>query len=302
MQLLGLYLFLSIFIIFTTNTKTSSMSKNNTTNNQPPPNHALSSLSTTMLSNQTAPPVLLSPSKKNTNPNSLNPKEISKINSFLKMVRNGDQDLVLYCLENGMNPNVRANNDIHYGMTPLMIAVGDRRISITKILLKAGANPNTSTQHKQIKGITALMIASMKGPLEIIDLLINAGADINLQTSGAIFGSSALTAAIGANKIDITKRLIERGADINIKTSGNTIKEITPLMIAAQNENSSILKILLDINDTNINAKDSENKTALIYAYISGNINNVKLLLEYGATNNLNSIEIQKILENYLTK
>ena len=88
-----------------------------------------------------------------------------------------------------------------------------------------------------------------------------------------------LTALHKRIPIELAKWLIERGANVN---AANTYG--TPLFYHAgyRNPNLDICKLLID-NGADVNAAYFEGKTALFEAAGMGNVDVVKLLLEYGA-------------------
>jgi ankyrin repeat protein len=71
-------------------------------------------------------------------------------------------------------------------------------------------------------------------------------------------------------------------------------------MIASQHEDKEILKALIATPSIQINTVDSENKSALVYAVISGDMETVKILLDNGATTTLTPKELQEIVKKYL--
>ena len=74
---------------------------------------------------------------------------------------------------------------------------------------------------------------------------------------------------------------IKDGANVNAKDNdGNTA-----LMWAAYNGHTERVKLLIE-HGANINAKDNDGETALMQAAFYGYIEIVKLLLEYGASVN----------------
>ena len=228
------------------------------------------------------------------------PEEISNINIFLQAIRQGDRTTVEGQIEQGINPNVRVVQDLEKGMTALMVAVSERREDMIELLLFSGANPNLTTHNKKIEGLTALMVASIKGPVSIVDLLIRYEADVDAQTEGIVAGSTPLMAAVGAQQRTIVNRLLASEADVNIKTIGGSVYGITALMIASQHEDKEILKALIATPSIQINTVDSENKSALVYAVISGDMETVKILLDNGATTTLTPKELQEIVKKYL--
>lgn len=200
------------------------------------------------------------------------------------------------CLNQGINPDARVLTDVVNGPSALMEAIGERRHKAVTTLLENDANPNLKARANGIGGISALMIAAIHGPLETLEALIEAGADINAKTSGIVAGSTALMAAIGSDQDILVARLIRAGADVNAKTSNTEISNISTLMIAAEKGNFNITKQLLSSPEIDLEATDSEQKNALVYAYISGNLDLVELLLAKGLRSSLSPAKLRKIL------
>ncbi|MGL4366974.1 MAG: ankyrin repeat domain-containing protein [Brevinemataceae bacterium] len=215
---------------------------------------------------------------------------------LIDAAKSGDISTLESILQKGVSPNSRVSRDSKNGPTILMCAAGERRINVISILLDAGADPNLPASNKNINNITALMIASIKGPIESVEILISYGANINAKTTGIVSGSTALMAAVSAKRLDIIQTLVAQGADINAKTSSPSISNVSALMLAAETGNTDIVSYLLSIENIDINAEDSQQKSALVYAYLSGNLPVISLLINAGATTSLTQDELKKLL------
>lgn len=222
------------------------------------------------------------------------------IAEFFNSIRSGDTDKVIKYLEQGMDPNIREILNNTSGTTALICALSHRRVIITKILLNFNANPNLTTHKYNISNITPLMIAVQQGPEEVVEDLINSGAYIDEVTEGIISGQTALMVAAHTQRESTVNLLLSHGADINKITTSGSIFNINALMIAAQKGNIPILKNLLSTSSIKLNSVDSEGKSALIYGYISGNIDTIKLLSEAGVTTDLSPEQIRAFVKKYL--
>lgn len=224
--------------------------------------------------------------------------EISKnyqaIEEFFYFIKIGDIDSVVDYLNLGMDANIRQILDRKNGTTALMCSIAHRRVFITKLLLTTyKADPNLASYKFNISNITPLMLAAQQGPIESIKTLLTNGAKINAQTTGVVAGNSALMIAIQQNKYNIVKLLIDNDADVNnISDTG-----ITPLMIAAKIGNIDIVNLLIATPQINIHTVNKAGQNALIYGYISGNIEIVQLLTKLGITTNLTPKEIKLIIK-----
>jgi len=76
-------------------------------------------------------------------------------------------------IQSGLDVNAQAPD----GDTPLLIAVGQRDLGKTRLLLDAGAQVNVADG----QGYTALMLAAMADKLEIVQELLARGADVNAK-------------------------------------------------------------------------------------------------------------------------
>ncbi|MGL5955869.1 MAG: ankyrin repeat domain-containing protein [Brevinema sp.] len=209
------------------------------------------------------------------------------IYQFFTAIQNGDTYQIKDLLDQGIHPDIRKPDNNN---TALIIAISFRRERIVQLLLDRGANPNLSAQSKGISNITPLMIAAQQGPLEIVQEIINYGADINAVTTS---GVTALMSAIKNQRGDIVQCLLSQNADINLATTQGEITNITALMIATQTGNIEITKQLLNSPKINIQRTDSTGKNALIYAYISGNISMINLLLASGLSTEFTPQELE---------
>jgi ankyrin repeat protein len=96
-----------------------------------------------------------------------------------------------------------------------------------------------------------------------------------------------LIEAIQKNEKDKAELLLKAGCDPNYIKIGSPYMEVTPLILAVQTQNISMVNLLID-NKANINWKDNLKSSAIIYSVSSGNLAMTKLLAEHGA--NLNEV------------
>ena len=164
-------------------------------------------------------------------------------------VQLGKLEKVKKLIASGMDVN-KKDDTLEY--TALHLAVKKKNIDIIKELVKAGANVNAV--NVQCLGETPLFIAVMdENPsLKVVEELLNSGADPNYATRSS--GTSVLHIAVSPdpgfeenknNKKDIVKiieKLIEKGADLNAQNYFGK----TPLMTAAEREEKTLMKILLE--------------------------------------------------------
>jgi ankyrin repeat protein len=162
------------------------------------------------------------------------------------------------------------------GESALMLAVKNGSVPVAQMLINAGANVNTiEKEHKQ----TPLMYAAAakKNAGELAKLLLSKGADTKPRSltydwpshiSGEVrvqyhpFGGlTALLYAAREGCYDCVEAMIAKGADLNTPTP----EGVTPLMIALDNDNNDIAKLLLD-HGANPGLSDWYGRTALYIA------------------------------------
>jgi uncharacterized protein len=162
------------------------------------------------------------------------------------------------------------------GETALMLAIKTGDLPMVRMLIQAGANVNTvEKEHNQ----TPLMYASAgkKNAGEMVKLLLSKGADFTPRELAYDWPShfseeprvqyhpfGGLTALLYAARdgcYDCVAALIAAGADVNLPTP----EGVTPLMIALDNDNNDVAKLLLD-HGANPGEWDWYGRTALYIA------------------------------------
>ena len=175
-----------------------------------------------------------------------------------------------------------------------LVAAGD--VDRLKAAVEGGAEVNT----RDGKGWTPLMHAADKGRSLLVPPLLKAGADPNIRASD---GATALFIAALHENSEIAKALLNAGADPSITgPRGNTPAELMARLRAKQytgrpfglheairaEESSAVIAALLK-QGFNMEASDRDGWPPLFLAAISGNLKQVKLLLENGADLNARS-------------
>ena len=124
-------------------------------------------------------------------------------------------------------------------ITPLKLSIDEDNVEIATMLLSNGADvdakDNSMARHR-------LFIADIFNYYNIIPVLLEYGA--NILNSQDYEGDTALMKAIYRKYETIVKLLLENGvkrADVNLADNSN----VTPLMIASQQGNINLVKLLL---------------------------------------------------------
>jgi ankyrin repeat protein len=161
------------------------------------------------------------------------------------------------------------------GMTPLLFAVRDGNLAMTRLLLELGADLQQSSGNHT----SPLLIALLNGQVVIAEELLARGADPNAADD---YHRAALFAAIdlrnfnhekypflygdGRDPLDLIKALLQKGADPNLRT------DTVPVHGLMQFDGSWV---------------NFDGQTPFIRAALSGDIEVMRLLLRHGADPNI---------------
>ncbi|NEU84160.1 ankyrin repeat domain-containing protein [Nostoc sp. UIC 10630] len=168
--------------------------------------------------------------------------------------------------------------DEYSQQTPLMCAVSSANagIDMIRLLLEHGANVNAVEQESQN---TVLGLAVQSGNLDKIQLILDAGADINYQSPDgydilihAMHGRDILR---DENLISTLNLLISRGAVVNGMSSYGE----SAIKVAAHIGRFDAVKLLLNAGAN----PEQLGWTELMHAIVFGSLEQVLLLLEQGA-------------------
>ena len=161
------------------------------------------------------------------------------------------------------------------GLTALMVAAGEGKAEVVKVLLNAGANPNVSVQTPHAGEITLLSWAVLSRNLMVVQSLVKAGAEVNPRTRD---GSTPLMMAVNFGSVPMIKTLLAGGADVNFRIFNG----YTALMVASDRHEPAIARILIAAG-ADVNAKNNFGETALYLAMKEENSEVVAVLKRAGA-------------------
>ena len=210
-----------------------------------------------------------------------------RLNNTLLIIASkyNNKEIVEYLINIGVN----VNDENYDGYTALLYAYDNDNIEIMKLLINAGASVDDILFESICKdGFTELVkmiidkgksvnsnkrllpSVSMKGDLDVIKLLVEAGIDINSYNGRAI-NQTALYYACFCGHKEIVEYLLEHNAEIH-----------NALTIASYKGHKNIVEILIK-NGANVNFKDYDGYTALMYANEKDFKEIIKLLKDAGA-------------------
>ncbi|KAG5888142.1 hypothetical protein JTB14_011233 [Gonioctena quinquepunctata] len=184
------------------------------------------------------------------------------------------------------------------GATPLVIACRNGHYDVAEYLIeKCHADleqpGSVMFDGETIEGAPPLWCAAAAGHLDIVKLLISCGAKVNTTTRT---NSTPLRAACFDGHLEIVKYLVQHGADIEVANRhGHTC-----LMIACYKGHLRIARYLLVLK-ASVNRKSVKGNTALHDCAESGSLEILKLLIEHGATMDVDSYGMTPLLAAAVT-
>ena len=158
------------------------------------------------------------------------------------------------------------------GKSALMVASKKGDLSLAARLVSASADIHETTNTSG----TAFMFAVLGNNQDIAHWLVEQGADIHVVGSN---GWTALTIAAAKGNVELLQWLIDLGADAQIRD----VYRFTPLLRAVDNGYLNAAALLLNLPDTDINARDEYDNTALHHAVSAQNTDMITLLIEHNA-------------------
>jgi ankyrin repeat protein len=166
--------------------------------------------------------------------------------------------------------------------TPLELAVKNRRVGITKLLLRRGADANRKTG-----GFSNILeaVCNTNGGAELASHVIKFGAEVNGEGGLRSTGPTALEGAAYAGDEETVRLLISKGANIHVQSEYYG----SPLQAAVQGPCSKakgVVKLLLE-KGADINAQCGEYGNALQAAARRSSPEMIEFLLENGADLNI---------------
>ncbi|KAG4083802.1 ankyrin [Neocallimastix lanati (nom. inval.)] len=190
-----------------------------------------------------------------------------KIDLIKPLIEFNEVELLNYLIEHHLNIN---SMDDH-GYTPFLYSIKCNNLNMMKYLINNGADIG-SINDEIIKSII------QQDQLEILKFLVENHLDINDTKK---FTELPLKHAIKEEKIDIIVYLINHNANLQfLYNDSNVINKLFDL--SSKYNRLDIFEGLV-VNDYNINSKNKEGCTLLIYAIQNQSIDLIKYLIHNGA-------------------
>lgn len=170
------------------------------------------------------------------------------------------------------------------GSTPLMWAASIGKpdhVTLVQLMLGPDIKPHLGINQQNKNGETALMFAAREGKNQVVRLLLQApNIDINIQDNS---NKTALDLALevqGPDGDEVASALVMKGAHFTEKD----------LIKAIKLGHQSLVKALIEKN-CSVNTPDAGNKTPLLIALETGNVESLQVLLQAGANPNIAKAE-----------
>ena len=158
--------------------------------------------------------------------------------------------------------------------TAFQIALWSGHAKCAELLLSHGADPRIATDQN---GNSCLYACSQKGYTDILKLLLEQGMDVN---SPNVSGWTPLHAACFYGHLTCVQLLIDNGADLDALSETG----LSPLAFACKNNHYGCVETLLKKGASIFLKDDISCSGTLLHVFIfTGNLNCMKLLLDYGA-------------------
>lgn len=145
---------------------------------------------------------------------------------------NGQTKVLSELLNDGADPNIMVD-----GMTPLMVACLNGKISCAKLLIEHGADLSIHVNNDPSR-ITALEVAIEADKPKCLEVLLNSGANPNRRHLDT--GVTPLMYASAMGKVECVRLLIRAGANVHARADNG----VTALDIAVQKGELECAKLL----------------------------------------------------------
>ncbi|MFP5400537.1 MAG: ankyrin repeat domain-containing protein [Gammaproteobacteria bacterium] len=172
----------------------------------------------------------------------------------------GDTSQLTGLLDRGIDPNTVDQQ----GNTLLILAAREGQVDTVAAVLKY----RPKLDYRNLAGDSALMLAVLRGHDAVAQKLIEAGAPVNHE------GWAPVHYAAFEGREAILDRLLAAGADVNAPAPNKA----TALMLAARNGHVGVVRRLLALPHTNLNALSDTGLSADAFALQNKNTDIVELI------------------------
>ncbi|MBS1721282.1 MAG: ankyrin repeat domain-containing protein [Armatimonadetes bacterium] len=205
--------------------------------------------------------------------------ELPRQHRFIDYCGKNDPERVRKWLHEGADPNKAGL----FGLTPLGVAIDNKKLENVRILVEAGATIKPTEPSR-----TPLHIAVESGDPGIAEFLLESGADPNFKDKG---GRSAFMEACNSLKPEMAELLLSHEANVNLGAGRDgEIQEPTIILVVAQCSGlhkpeevqrlTQVVKLMLDAG-ANVNARSSSGMPLVVFALSQLPV--LQLLVDYGA-------------------
>lgn len=197
----------------------------------------------------------------------------------LDSARMGDAGQLVQLLNRGIDPNTVDPQ----GNTLLILAAREGQLAAVEALLKY----RVRIDYRNPAGDSALMLAVLRGHDQVAQALVKGGAQVNHD------GWAPLHYAAFEGREALLEPLIAAGADVNARAPN----QATALMLAARNGHAGVVRRLLALPQTDLNALNEAGLSADAWALQNANSDIARLIQAERARRGLRAPAMRVIIE-----
>eukprot|EP00941_MAST-03F_sp_MAST-3F-sp1_P004333 g4333.t1 len=192
--------------------------------------------------------------------------------------KSGSKRIVKLCLRYGIDIDVPN----HKGLTPLHRLAASAATGVDRVgdyMISKGANEDA----RCAKGMTPLMSAAVAGNMETIHMLLINGANHKLKDNE---GRTVLHHAASNGRLKVVSLFLHDRRH-RLRPDDPDSNGIYPLHLAAFNGTPAVVEMFMEHPYTDIDVKDTEGRTPLMYAAVSNKADAIEKMLDFGVSTDL---------------